>query len=219
MKLQYLAHAAFLFTSSKGTKVLTDPYEPGGFGGAIGYNSINETVDVITISHSHADHNYIAPHHMKATLFNQAGKYEFDDVEISGIKTFHDTNMGKERGENIIFGLKIDGIVICHLGDLGHILNKDVLQAIGKIDVLLTPVGGVFTIDANAATSVMQSLAPKICIPMHYKTDKLTFDLVSVDDFIKNKNNVKMVQASEVELDKDRFTETPEIWVLTPAKL
>ena len=65
----------------------------------------------------------------------------------------------------------------------------------------------------------MQILAPKICIPMHYKTDKLTFDLAPVDDFIKNKNNVKMVQASEVELNKDNLTETPEIWVLTPAKL
>jgi L-ascorbate metabolism protein UlaG (beta-lactamase superfamily) len=219
MKLKYLAHAAFLFTANKGAKILTDPYEPEGFNGAIGYSPITEAVDAITISHAHADHNYIAPHYQQAKIFNQTGKYEFNDIEILGIKTFHDTKQGKERGENIIFVLKINEIVICHLGDLGHTLNNDTLQAIGKIDVLLIPVGGIFTIDSVTATSVMQSLAPKICIPMHYKTKKLATNLASVDDFIRNKTNVKMVQTSEMKLNKDNLTQTPEIWVLTPAKL
>ena len=209
MKLQYLAHAAFLLTSGKGTKVLTDPYEPGSFGGAVGYKPIDEPVDVITISHDHADHNYIAPHHQSAQLFNQPGKYQFDDIEISGIKTFHDPKQGQERGENIIFNLKIDEMIICHLGDLGHPLSKDLLSEIGKIDVLLIPVGGIFTIDANTATTVMQALAPKVCIPMHYKTDRLAFDLAPVSDFIKNRNNVKIIQVSEVALNMNSFTDSP----------
>jgi L-ascorbate metabolism protein UlaG (beta-lactamase superfamily) len=218
MKLEFLAHAAFLFTSNKGTKILTDPYEQGGFGGTINYGPIDEQVDVITITHNHADHNYIAPWHQSVPVINQAGKDKFADIEIFGVKVFHDSNMGKERGENIIFVMKIDDIIICHLGDLGHTLNQDVLKTIGKIDVLLLPVGGLYTIDANQATSVMQSLAPKICIPMHYKTEKIAVDFALLQDFLKDKNNVKILNTSQVELNKDLLPPNSEIWVLKYSK-
>lgn len=219
MNLKYLAHAAFLFTSDKGTRVLIDPYEPGGFEGAINYKPIDENVDAIIISHDHADHNYIAPHHAEAKVFNKPGRANFNDVEILGIKTFHDTSKGGERGENLVFVIKIDDIVICHLGDLGHVLAKEELEAIGRIDVLLIPVGGLYTIDANAATSIMQAVMPKICIPMHYKTEKLSFGFAPVDNFLKNKNNVKQKGVSEIELDKNNLPQVPEIWALNPDKI
>lgn len=75
MKLKYLAHAAFLITSAKGTKILTDPYEPGGFNGAISYEPIDEQADIITVSHDHADHAYIASHHKNVQLIKDVGSH------------------------------------------------------------------------------------------------------------------------------------------------
>ena len=219
MKLTYLAHAAFLLESESGVKLLMDPYESGGFDGAIGYDPIDEIVDAITISHAHADHGYIAPHHKTAKQFNKIGQYQFENIKIKGIKTFHDMSQGKERGENIIFIIRIDEIVICHLGDLGHPLKKDILEEIGKVDVLMLPVGGTFTINTKSASEIMTAINPKICIPMHYKTEKLGFDLAPVDNFISDKINVKQLDRSEIELEKNQLDNmSSEIWVLTPAK-
>lgn len=218
MKLEFLAHAAFLLTSTKGTKLLTDPYESGGFDGALSYQPITEPVDVITISHNHADHSYVAPCHQAATVINEPGAHKFADIKIFGTKTFHDAKKGQERGDNIVFTIKLNNIIVCHLGDLGHTLNTDALKSIGEIDVLLLPVGGLYTIDAVIATTVMQSLVPKICIPMHYKTDKLAFDFAPVSNFIQNKHHVKTIESSKVKLTQDTLPQTPEIWVLNHAK-
>ncbi|MGD9107816.1 MAG: MBL fold metallo-hydrolase [Gammaproteobacteria bacterium] len=218
MKLKFLAHAAFLLTSDRDTKILIDPYEPGGFDGAINYQPINESVDAIVISHQHADHNYIAPHHQNATVFDQVGEFEFNDIKILGFHSYHDDEKGKKRGENIIFVIKIDDVTICHLGDLGHKLSVADAELIGEIDILLVPVGGVYTIDAETATEVMHTLKPKVCIPMHYKSDKITIDLAPVNDFLADKNNVKMLQQAEIELEYNNLPHEPEIWVLEQAK-
>lgn len=218
MKLKYLAHAAFLITSDENIKILTDPYEPGGYDGAIGYQPINEAVDIITVSHNHADHDYIAPHHKNSKIVRRPGEYRHEDIQIIGFPTFHDENAGRERGENIIFIINIDGISILHLGDLGHMLSEDELTKIGNIDVLLIPVGGLFTIDADVANQVRLAIKPKICIPMHYKTKKLAFDLAPVDNFIKKAKEVKIIQCSEIELNKSMLSDINEVWILNMAK-
>jgi len=218
MQLKYLAHSAFLLTSNEKTTVLTDPYEAGSFNGMVNYAPIDEHADIITISHSHADHSFIAPHHQQATILNQAKKINRLDTEIFGTSTFHDQASGQERGENIVFTIKIAGITFCHLGDLGHRLDDSHLEKIGPIDVLLIPVGGIYTINAAEATVIMDMLAPKICIPMHYKTTKLLFDLAPVDAFIHDKKNVKILATSQIELTKNHLPSTTEILVFTPEK-
>ncbi|GAG70598.1 unnamed protein product, partial [marine sediment metagenome] len=137
MKIKFLAHAAFLLTSDKDTKVLIDPYEPGGFDGALNYQPIDEQVDAIVISHQHADHNYIAPHHQNVTVFDQIGEFKFNDIKILGFHSYHDEEKGKKLGENIIFVIKIDDVTICHLGDLGQKLSVADAELMGEIDVLL----------------------------------------------------------------------------------
>jgi len=219
VKIQYMAHASFLLTDEKGTKILMDPYEPGSYDGAIGYKGIDEVVGAITISHQHADHNYIAPAHKHLPVFNQPGKYEFKGIKIEGIKTFHDTSKGSERGENVVFILTIDEVRICHLGDLGHLLDRETLAALKQIHVLLIPVGGVFTIDSNQATQLTHDIHPNICIPMHYKTEKLHFDVATVDSFIAGKKNVKQVEQSEIILNADQLPQETEVWVLKPEKI
>ena len=217
MKLKYLAHAAFLMTSKQGTKVLIDPYESAGFGGAIGYQPIKDRVDIIVTSHQHADHAYIAPWHRGVKIISEPGEHKHEDVTAKGVVSFHDSKDGVERGQNIIFTFVIDGIVICHLGDLGHVLNNDQIAQIGKPDVLLLPVGGVFTLGPSEANDVIAMLNPKVVIPMHYKTEKLAFGLMSLDKFTIGKTNVKFHNISEIAINDSSLPRENEIWVLEQA--
>ena len=219
MKLQYLAHAAFLLTAEDGVTLLTDPYESNGYDGAIAYAPIDEQADIITISHEHADHNYISPMHDEAKIIRGIGECDVRGIQIRGFSSFHDEKQGAERGQNTIFTISMDGLTLCHLGDLGHLLADGNIKELGSIDVLMLPVGGVFTTDAKMATAVMEKINPKICIPMHYKTDKLGFDLASVDVFLAGKNNVKFVESSEVELTQEMLPVNCEIWSVLPSKL
>lgn len=217
MQLKFLAHAAFFFTANNGTKILIDPYEPNAFNGELQYSPIEDQADVVLITHDHADHNYISPQNKNAKIIKQAGKYVINDIEIYGYDVFHDKKLGKERGKNIIFVLKIDDLVICHVGDLGHTLNQETLKSLGKIDILLLPVGGVFTIDHHEATELMLALQPKICIPMHYKTAKINFPLAEIDEFLAGKNNVKKMSNSEINLSKDNLPDAMQILILKMA--
>lgn len=217
MKIKWYGHASFLMTSEQGVKIITDPYEPGGFDGAITYGKITDTPDIVLISHDHGDHNYIGGIPEGHQVINKSGTHHYHNIEFSGISTYHDTSQGKERGNNIIFIFSLDGIRVCHLGDLGHFLSKQELTKIGPVDLLLTPVGGTYTIDPTVATQVVSDLNPKITIPMHYKTQKCAFPLNEVDDFMVGKERVKRLKESEVEIKKDNLPPAMEIIVLSHA--
>jgi L-ascorbate metabolism protein UlaG (beta-lactamase superfamily) len=215
MKIKYLGHAAFKVTTDKGTKIIFDPYESGSFGGAIGYGKITEEADVVVTSHDHGDHNYTKDIKGPFTHIHKEGSFEAKDVKLTEIPSFHDTSSGKERGSNLITVVSADGMTLVHMGDIGHDLDAAMLNKIGKVDVMLIPVGGFFTVDADAATKLMDAVAPKITIPMHYKTDKCSFPIGTVETFTKGKKNVKMRDTeSEIEVKKDTLPVTPEIVVL-----
>lgn len=199
MKIKWLGHSAFLLTSEKGTKVLTDPYESGSYGGAVGYKPITEKVDIVTVSHAHEDHctKTLTPGYQ---CVDSPGKHEVGGISIIGIKTYHDTSSGKDRGRNIVFVIDIDGMKVCHLGDLGHVLTEDQVASIGKVDVLLLPVGGFYTIGPKEALAVMKSLSPAITIPMHFKTEVLGFQIKPVEDFLSLAGDHERPGTSEIEI-------------------
>jgi len=169
MKIKWLGHASFLITSDTGAKIITDPYATGG---GLSYGEITESADIITVSHEHADHNNIAAVRVKG-------------IEFKGIASHHDETGGRQRGNNIMFCFEVDGIEICHLGDLGHQLSDKQASDLGEIDILLIPVGGYYTIDAKVATQVCNQLKPKVIIPMHFKNNKCGFPITGVDEFLK----------------------------------
>jgi L-ascorbate metabolism protein UlaG (beta-lactamase superfamily) len=216
MKITWCGHACFLITTEDGKKILTDPYEPGGYGGALAYGKVMDEVDLVLVSHDHADHNYIQGLKGKPKVIRVAGKHQFQGVEFRGITTYHDTSQGKERGINVIFCFEVDGISLCHLGDLGHPLSDKELSQIGKVDILLIPVGGFYTIDAKTATEVVKKINPKITIPMHFKTEKCSFPITGVEEFTRGKSNFKNTGRSEVSITKDSLPQN-EIWVLNHA--
>ena len=217
MKIKCYGHAAFLITSDKGVKIVTDPYEPGAFGGQLSYGQIKDQADLVLTSHDHADHNYTKDLPGTPQVVKGSGSKTVKGISIKGIATYHDPSKGSERGANTIFTLSVDGMKICHLGDLGHILSEKELAEIGPVDVLLIPVGGFFTIDPGEATRVAEQIKPKILIPMHFKTKKCEFPIAPVEDFLKGKTNTRQPQASEVTFDKAALPQQMEIVVLEHA--
>jgi L-ascorbate metabolism protein UlaG (beta-lactamase superfamily) len=217
MKVKWYGHAAFLITSDLGAKIITDPYEPGAFGGAIAYGPIPDQADIVLVSHDHADHNFVQGLKGKPQVIKGTGSHKVKNLEFKGFAAYHDGRKGSERGQNTIFCFSVDGVRICHLGDLGHVPSDPEAKQIGPVDLLLIPVGGVYTIDPAQATQTAQKLSPKIVIPMHYKTPRCGFPLALVEDFTSGKAGVKKIKDSEVEIKKESLPQYTEIIVLQPA--
>jgi L-ascorbate metabolism protein UlaG (beta-lactamase superfamily) len=213
--------ASFLITSDMGVKIVNDPYEPGtdpyGYGHELLYGKIRGSADIVTVSHDHWDHNRVNAVQGNPQVFREPGETEIRGIKIKGIASLHDDVGGKELGSNTIFCLEVDEIKVCHLGDLGHQLSEKQLKEVGLVDVLLTPVGGVFTIDAKIATELARLLKAKIIIPMHYKHDKCTFPIAEVDEFLAGKENVSRPDNIEIELHKKNLPKSATLVVMKAA--
>jgi len=214
MKVKWLGHSCFLITSGDGVKIITDPYAVGG---GINYCPIDETADVVVVSHGHDDHSNVSAVQGKPEVVKGDGIKTAKGVQFKGIATYHDTAQGGQRGPNTIFCFTIDDIKLCHLGDLGHVLSPAQVSEIGTVDILLVPVGGFYTINASVASQVCDQLKPKIVIPMHFKTSNCAYPITGVEDFLKGKKNVRRVEDSEVDLERERLPATAEIVLLRPA--
>lgn len=218
MIIQWLGHAAFLVTTQDGTRILMDPYESGAYDGGIGYGPIELEADIVTVSHDqHEDHNYTSTVQGDPVIIKGPGQEIVKGVEIKRTHTFHDASGGKERGDNHVICLKADGICLCHMGDLGHVLTEDQVADIGQPDVVLIPVGGTFTVDPGEATEVVGQLKPKIVIPMHYKTSKCGFPIATVEEFLEGKPQAKRMDGSAIEVTASSLPQETEIVVLEHA--
>ena len=214
MRIKWLGHASFLLTSEDGTRVICDPYSCGG---GIDYGAIEESADVVTVSHKHGDHDNVAAVKGKPEVVDTPGSRKVKGIEFKGVPTYHDEARGKQRGENIVFCFTMDAIRICHLGDLGHELDDGHLAAIGSVDILLSPVGGFYTMDAKVAAKVCERIAPSVVIPMHFKTGKCGYPIAGVDDFLKGRKNVRSMGVSEMEIRKEQLPAATETVVLEAA--
>jgi len=217
MKIKYIGHSCFLVTTDEGTRIITDPYEPGCFDGAMKYLPVEEDAEIVLVSHGHADHCHTQSVGGNPRVVDKAGASKVNGVKILGFSTYHDTSEGSERGENIIFRLEADGLVLCHLGDLGHTLDEATSQQLRPVDILMIPVGGFFTIGSSEADSMIDSLKPGLVIPMHFKTEGVDFPIAPVDDFLSERKEVLWNEGSEVELNAGNLPEG--VMVLNPANL
>ncbi len=200
MKLTYIAHACFKLEIGE-LKIVFDPYRSGAFGGAVGYRPVDEEADVVLTSHGHEDHNAVSEVKGNPRVITQPGKYDINGVEITGIKSYHDPNLGRERGENIVFVVKSGNISLAHLGDQGFI-DETLTKQLSSVDVLLIPIGGTYTLSPHEATEFVNRLKNKLIIPMHYKTEKLGFPIKPLSDFIALNQDKEIIEinASVVEL-------------------
>lgn len=177
MKLTYLKHSAFLI-EGEGATILTDPYPT-----SVGYKMPKVSPNIVSVSHHHYDHCDLSAVSGKYTLLEKAGSYNVDGVKITAIPSFHDDCQGRARGENLIFVFEIDGIIVCHMGDIGEKFSQFDFEKLPEIDVLLIPVGGNYTIDAVEAAKYIRKISPKVAIPMHYNLEGCRIDIESVERF------------------------------------
>jgi len=186
MILYYLGHSCFKLKGRE-TVVITDPYDKSVFGKLMPKTK----ADIVTVSHSHHDHCAVDRVDGSPFIINGPGEYEIKGVDIMGIASTH----GPERGKNTIYIYTIDDLKFCHLGDLGEKLNDRQRETLDGIDVLMIPVGGIYTLNAKEAAFVTNQLEPKVVIPMHYKTRNLSFNLDPVEKFLEEigKEEIKPV--------------------------
>ncbi len=183
MHLTWLGHSCFKIQDKigpEGITIITDPFDK-----SIGLKPPRLEAQIVTVSHGHYDHNNVAAIKGKPFVVNQAGEYDIKGISIIGVESYHDDKQGAERGKNIIFWLEVDGISIVHLGDLGAVLTEKQIAHIPRVDILLIPVGGKYTIGPRQAVEVVHQLEPRLIIPMHYKVPGLKIDIGGVDPFVK----------------------------------
>lgn len=214
MIIKWLGHSCFLITSERGLRVIMDPYSVGG---GISYSSIEETADIVVVSHDHFDHNAVSAVRGKPEVVKGSGIITVRGIQFRGIATYHDTSQGKQRGTNTVFCFTLDDIKFCHLGDLGHLLSQAQINEIGALDILFIPTGGFYTIDAADASKVCDQLKPRVIIPMHFKTAKCDFPISGVEDFIRNKKNARKMDSSQIEFKLGELPAATGIVVLKSA--
>ncbi len=179
MVLRWHGHSCFSLECD-GKTLLIDPFDEG-----VGYGMPQVRPDIILESHQHHDHNAHDRFEQGFVLINETVSKTVQGFKIEGHSVFHDDVQGRKRGKNIIFEVTTpDGFRVVHCGDLGHKLDSELLDLLRSPDVLLVPVGGIYTIDAKQARELTRDLAPSYVVPMHFKTEALAFKLGRVDDFL-----------------------------------
>ena len=192
----WLGQACFLITTLLGTRILVDPPDP-----SVGYNVPAHSVPAhaVFVSHAHPDHSYTAaaapvngnaprvinPLPLSPDGLTQTGSFSYgspgekgDMVKFTRIAAFHDNAGGTKRGQDTLTVIETGGLRVVHLGDIGQLtLTPDQVKAIGRVDVLLIPVGGFFTVDGPQAAALAEQLKARVVIPMHYQTPALNADL------------------------------------------
>lgn len=175
VKVAYLGHACFALESD-GYRAVIDPYKDGMVDGL---PALYVEANAVYGSHGHADHNWFDAVTIVGT--DKAAPYALSEFE-----TPHDDQGGKLRGMNLVRIFDFHGLRVAHLGDLGDFPEENVLAALKGVDCLLIPVGGTYTIDPEMAKKVVDAVNPRVCVPMHYRTDCTGFDVLAhLKDFIK----------------------------------
>jgi L-ascorbate metabolism protein UlaG (beta-lactamase superfamily) len=207
LQIRWHGHACFEITNDK--TLVTDPHD----GKSIGIPAPSVQGDIILVSHDHYDHNSVKNvEKPDSKVVLDGRKRTIEDIEISGVDSFHDEERGAKRGNNIMYKFAVDGLKFCHLGDLGHDLDEETVEKIGEVDVLFIPIGGTFTVDDKQAWEVIKKIKPKIVVPMHYKIGGLSLPIAGIDAFLEQNPYKLLHVGNEIEIDKEDLPSEPEVW-------
>lgn len=198
VEIRWLGHAMFLISDALGTRTMTDPY------GDIGYPLPPPMeVDLVTVSHEHGDHNNVRLALPPARVFHgvttdgwATTPENIGETSVTTVPSYHDGSAGSQRGRNAIFIIDVSGVRVVHCGDLGHVLPDETVRRLGQVDVLLVPVGGVYTLDGPTAAKVVEQVKPRVTVPMHYKLPGLVYPLSDVEPFLRTRKTKPATRAA-----------------------
>lgn len=205
MIIRWMGHSCFQLVTSGGTTIATDPFDP-----TVGYDRPTFTPDLVTISHDHYDHDCAQAFDGEFQIASRERETRLSDVRVIPFASYHDDVQGAKRGPNTIYVFEADGKRVAHLGDLGHMLTRSQITALGKLDALLIPVGGVYTINGTQAAQLALSVGARTTVAMHFMTPRLRFELMS-PEFFERAMGKKAERMNEIDLSG----ELPELIIPT----
>jgi L-ascorbate metabolism protein UlaG (beta-lactamase superfamily) len=225
VKLRWYGQSLFQLETAGKKLVVFDPHAMPFF------NPPRLSADITLVSHPHNDHNLVEQLKEKGRVFQGVkqvvkGKRldqewnpvdeKVGEIHVRDLGTYHDTMNGMQRGKNSIWIVQASGLTFCHLGDLGHALTPEQVKAIGKVDVLMVPVGGIYTINGDQAKKVVEQIKPRLYIlPMHYGVPGDDEVLQRPDEFLDGQKNVKrMLDTNELVIPVDMKADAPTVVLL-----
>ena len=208
MEIVWLGHSCFRIRGKEAT-IVTDPFDK-----TLGYPVKKPTASIVTVSHQHPQHSYLGGVTGNPRVISRPGEYEIANVFINGIATFHDAEMGEQRGKNTVYLIQIEEVSICHLGDLGHVPTAEQIEQMSDADILMVPVGGGATIGATAAVETISLLQPKLVIPMHFKTEVVKMVLAPLEPFLKEMGVKEFVSQPKLSVTKSSLPIETSVVVL-----
>ena len=217
MEIKYLGHSSFLI-KTKTAKVVTDPYDSE----MVGLKFPKTEADIVTVSHQHGDHNQVKNvlglNGVASLVIDLPGEFEKMGVRIFGFQSYHDKTKGAERGENTLYKFEAEGISLLHCGDLGVIPEESFLDSIADVDILMVPVGGLYTIDSDEAVQLVKKIEPAIIIPMHYNHSRLNqknfSQLTGVSEFTKKFGIENLAPIPKLVYKKEEIEQEMKVVVL-----
>lgn len=219
MEITYLGHSCFKLKNKDGMTVMMDPFNSVH----LGLPLAKDVADIVTVSHSHDDHNAVevvtGPVTRESTfIIDKEGEYEIGGVEITATKMYHDKVEGAERGKNLIVSIRMDGVNILHLGDLGHSLSDGQIEKLGSVDVLMAGIGGQTSLEIDEVMSLIKEIQPSYVVPMHYKVAGVFEDFSnkhSLEDFLdKNKFLVAGEPVHKIKIDSGSLPDDTQVLIM-----
>lgn len=217
--VRWYGQSFFQIETPAGKKVVFDPHAIPAFGRPV------VSADIVVISHEHDDHNQpevlenkparefrgLKPVKGRTPEWNKIDE-KVGAISFKSVGTYHDAETGMTRGRNSVFIVESDGLRFVHLGDLGHELSEEQVKAIGAVDVLFVPIGGVYTINGTQAKKVVAALKPRLfVIPMHYGVAGFD-DLLGAEEFLEGLENVKKTPlTNELTIAPDLKADAPTV--------
>jgi L-ascorbate metabolism protein UlaG (beta-lactamase superfamily) len=217
VKIQWFGQACFCVTSQTGLKLITDPYQTG-LSPRFLYAPVDASADIVTVSHSHSDHDNISAVSGNPVVVRAPGVTSVKGLEINGILTYHDKVKGAELGANIIFTFQMDGLRLAHLGDLAHPLDSDQIAELQGTDILFVPAGGGNPQDFQDVIHLWQQLKPRIVIPMHFSTVHCLSQKYKAEDLLRLVPNSKIIADSQISITKDNLPASTQMFILDPLR-
>lgn len=210
MEIIWYGHSCFRLRGREAV-IVTDPYDR-----SIGLTLPRVVANIVTVSHRDPHHSHVAAVAGQPHVIDGPGEYEVAATFITGVATYRDREKGRRLGKNTAYLMEIDDLVVCHLGDLGHLLAPDQIEALKDPDVLLVPVGGQCTLSGEEAAEVVSQLEPRIVVPMHYAIDRLKVQLDPVDRFCKEMAVDILETQTRLSVSKTSLPEQTTVVLLTP---
>ncbi len=209
MDITWLGLSCFRIRGNQAV-IITDPFPPDS-----GYKLGKQTADIVTVSHTHPSHSYVEGVSGPPRVIKGPGEYEISGVLVIGLPTYHDAVKGQSRGKNTIYLMEIDGVTVCHLGDIGHVIGDEPVEEMGKVDILMLPVGGVTTISATMAAETIRKIDPKVVLPMHYQTPFSNRELEPIENFLKEVGQGPIEPRPKLSINRNNLPISMQVIVLS----